>query len=103
MNQQQQLSFREVQLQEYRFQQEQLGKQFKTYSSNTPVVSLQSLQMKAKTLVDNITALNIVNLNVGAGSSTNASNLQHLNQKVSELYNVLKEIREDNKFTANIL
>lgn len=100
MNQETQ-SIRDAQLANHRAEQEALRNQFPNYT-NTPRVSISSLNQRLKNLVNELTALNISSLNLGNGSNPQQQVNTHLDHKLNEVYLLMKQIREEHKFTGRI-
>lgn len=91
---------REQQLKAYREEQAQLANQFRDYN-NTPKVPVNTLIADSKKLLNQITALNIANLNLTGNTQQVVS--QELSQKVEQLYLLMKQIKVDNGYTGKII
>ena len=95
------LSVRDQQLAAYRKEQEEISKKFRTVEANTPTVSLSALQKQMQTLLNEITVLNLGNLNLVGNSQRVVSN--ELDYKLNQLYQVIHKIRNENKFSGRLI
>ena len=91
---------RNQQLKAYREGQAQLASQFPSYNS-TQKVPVHTLIADAKKLLNQITALNIGNLNLTGNTQQMVS--RELSQKVEQLYLLMKQIKVDNGYTGKII
>lgn len=97
------LKVREQQLKEQREQQEIFsGKTFNVNNSK-PIENVNTLILKAHKLLNETTALNVSSLNLGNGSNTKLTVNSELDYKLSELYQVIKQIREVNQYKGRII
>ena len=94
---------RAAQLATYREQQAELSKPFRTTPTPVPVATVNSQLFKLKNLLNEITALNISNLNLGSGSQAANQVNVNLDYKLNEMYNLIKVIKEDNKYSGRLV
>ena len=94
---------REAQLKSYRKEQEELSKPFRTIQTPVPVATVNSQLFKLKNLLNEITALNVANLNLGSGSQAANQVNVNLDYKLNEMYNLIKVIKEDNKYSGRLV
>lgn len=92
---------RNAQLASYRAEQAAEQSKFKNYT-NTPKVPLDTLTTKARIILNEATALNVSCLNLGKGSNQQQQISTYLDQKANELYLLMKQIREEYKFSGRI-
>lgn len=94
-------NIRDLQLASYRAEQAAEQSKFKDYATVTKV-PLDTLTTKARTLLNEATALNVSCLNLGKGSNQQQQINTYLDQKANELYLLIKQIREEHKFSGRI-
>ena len=94
---------REAQLKSYREQQAELSKPFRTTPTPVALPTVNSQLHKLKNLLNEITALNISNLNLGSGSQAANQVNVNLDYKLNEMYNLTKVIKEDNKYSGRLV
>ena len=58
---------------------------------------------KLKNLLNEITSLNVANLNLGSGSQAANQVNVNLDYKLNEMYNLIKVIKEDNKYSGRLV
>ena len=94
---------RAAQLATYREQQAELAKPFRTTPTPVALPTVNSQLHKLKNLLNEITALNISNLNLGSGSQAANQVNVNLDYKLNEMYNLIKVIKEDNKYSGRLV
>ena len=94
---------RAAQLATYREQQAELAKPFRTTPTPVPVATVSSQLFKLKNLLNEITALNVANLNLGSGSQASQQVNSNLDYKLNEMYNLIKVIKDDNKYSGKLI
>ena len=94
---------RAAQLATYRKEQEELSKPFRTTPTPVPVATVNSQLFKLKNLLNEITALNISNLNLGNGSQAANQVNSNLDYKLNELFNLIRTIKDDDKFSGKLI
>ena len=65
-------------------------------------VNVNNLILKAKQFLNEITALNISNLNLPVGTTISAQINNSIDAKTTELFILLKDIKDTNKFSGKI-
>lgn len=94
---------RAAQLATYRKEQEELSKPFRTTPTPVALPTVNSKLHKLKNLLNEITALNVANLNLGSGSQAANQVNVNLDYKLNEMYNLIKVIKEDNKYSGRLV
>ena len=97
------LIHRQTQIEEYKKNESKVTPTVSTEDRFKPIENVNSLIQKLKTLLNETTALNVANLNVGNGTNTSQIIGNEINYKLNEIYSILKRLKEDYRYTGRIV
>ena len=95
-------NIREQQLADYRKQQEELAKPFRSDKAPITVVPVHSQLINVKKLLNEVTALNVSSLNLGGGAAQTVVDGQ-LDYKLNELANLIHTLRYQHKYSGKLI
>lgn len=100
MNQETQ-NIRDLQLQEYRASQQKMADYLRPAQAPTQKASLSSSLQRIKSLLDEITALNIGSLNTGGNTKSTVDS--HLDQKLHQLYDLINQVKTEHNHKGKLI
>lgn len=95
-------NIREKQLAAYRLEQDELNKPFRVDKAPITIVPVHTQLATIRKLLNECTALNVASLNLGGGNSQTSTD-NNLDYKLNQLYQAIKEVREDKKFSGKLI
>lgn len=95
-------SLRAAQLANYRAEQEQLASPFRVDKAPVTVVPLNTQLATIRKLLNECSAINVP-LMLGANGNTEATISSELDYKLNQLYQAIKEVREDKKYSGKLI